>query len=53
MGLTMNNPGARVEISTDRSNGQRLIGLPIPLGQNSGTVTADIYGWDDFKRGIV
>ena len=49
----MDNAGTRVEISTDRSNRQLLIGLPACLGQDSGTVTADVDGGGDFECGNI
>jgi hypothetical protein len=49
----MGHAAKRLEASTDRSNRQLLIGLPIPSGHDSGAVTAYVDGWGNFERGII
>ena len=49
----MDDAGTRVERSTDGSNRELLIGQPASFGQDPGTVTTDIDGRCEFKRGIV
>ena len=49
----MRNAAKRFVTSTDRSNRQLLVGLPIPSGHDSGAVTADVDGGSDFERWII
>jgi hypothetical protein len=49
----MDNAGAGVNVSADRTDGDLLIGLPAALSEDSGTVTTDVEGGCDFKGRMI
>jgi hypothetical protein len=53
VGLTVNNAGTRVEISTDGANRHLLIGLPPPFRHNSGSMATDVNGGSNFGGRII
>jgi hypothetical protein len=52
MRVAVDNAGARVKISPDRSDRKLFIGTPISAAHNPGAVATDINGRSDFRRRI-